>query len=136
MPGYSLLAPVPEVHIKAALAVLESKPFVCFGSESYDVFTRLEIGTKVYVYASHAEQRTEAVEFEAEYLGIVGAVSEMKKLENEGYRPATAVGEQWAFFWKVGGLKQLAKPIPLSSIQLPSGKYLKGVPHGPLQVAS
>jgi hypothetical protein len=136
VPGYSLLAPVPEVHVNAALDVLKSKPFVCFGSDSFEVFVKLEVGTKVYIYVSHAKEGSEVVGYTATYRGTVNTVSEMKKLESEGYRPATAGGEQWGFFWKVSDLASLAKPLPLSLMQLPSGKYLTSAPRGPLQVAS
>jgi hypothetical protein len=134
MNGLSLLAPVPKEHIEAALAVLSTKEFVLFGSENFDVLKEVDPGAKTYIYISH-DDRT-VVEYTATFAGIVGELSEMRRLEQSGYRPATTLGEKWAFYWKVKGLEKLPHPLPLAEIQLPSGKYLRGVPHGPMFVAS
>lgn len=129
MPGYSLLAPVPIEHLEAALAVLKMK-----GSESWEVLSKVEIGAKTYIYVSHADKGH--IEYEAVFRGLVHQPSQMKSLELEGYRPSTAVGEKWSFYWKVDSIKKLVKVLPISSVQLPSGKYLKTFPRGPIQVVS
>ncbi len=135
MPGYSLLAPVPMEHFEAALAVLKVKDFVLFGSESWEVLSKVELGAKTYIYVSHAPDQGH-IKYEAVFLGLVHEPSQMKSLELEGYRPSTAVGEKWGFYWKVGGIKKLVNVLPISSVQLPSGKYLKTFPHGPIHVVS
>jgi len=135
MPGFALLAPVPRQHVSAALDVLRTKEFVCFGSDSWDAFSTLDIGAKTYIYVSHTEDDGE-IEYEAVYRGTVNKPPEMRKLEREGFRPATTIGEKWGFFWKVSDIKPVKTPLPISRVQLPSGKYLKSYPRGPIQVAS
>lgn len=135
MPGYALLAPVPKLHISSALEVLKTKEFVCFGSDSWEVFTKLEVGAKTYIYVSHTDGEGE-IGYEAKFCGTVNIPKDMKELESNGFRPASAIGEEWGFFWKVSSVKKLLTPLPLSSVQLPSGKYLTSYPRGPMQVAS
>jgi len=135
MSGYALLAPVPKLHVISALEVLKTKEFVCFGSNSWEVFTKLEIGAKTYIYVSHAEGEGE-IGYEAKFCGTVDNLKDMKKFEGDGFRPASAIGENWGFFWKVSDIKNLSTPLPISSVQLPSGKYLTSYPRGPIQVIS
>ena len=135
MPGHALLAPIPKMHLDSALAVLSKKAFVCFASDTWEPFKTLEMGSKIYIYVSHAEEES-AVRYEGVFCGIVTEPVEMKKLEKEGFRPATTVGEKCGLFWKVREINPLSRPLPLSSIQLASGKYLKSYPRGPLQVVS
>jgi len=135
MNGLSLLAPVPKQHVEAALDVLKDREFVLFGSERWEELKDVDIGAKTYIYVSHQESTSE-IEYTGTFLGVVGDPLEMRKLEKAGYRPASAAGEKWGCYWKVTGLEKLVKPLPLSEVQLPSGKYLRGVPRGPLLVAS
>ena len=133
MTGYSLLAPIPRMHLEGALSVLDEKEFALFGSESFDVFTNTEIGSRVLIYVSHDESEP-FITYEGRYGGLVGDPMEMRRLERQGFRPPSTVGEKWAFYWKVTDLKKLDKPIPFSEIQLSSGGYLKGYPRGPLHI--
>jgi hypothetical protein len=133
MNGLSLLAPLPVEHIEAALTVSSNKEFVLLGSESYDILKDVDIGSPVYIYVSHDDRSS--VEYVGTFLGVVGDLSEMRRLEVAGFRPNTTADEKWGFYWKLKGLAKLAKPVPLSQIQLPSKKCLRGVPHGPMLIA-
>ena len=133
MNGLSLLAPLPVEHIEGALTVSSNKEFVLLGSESFDILKDVDIGAPVYIYVSHDDRSS--VEYLGTFLGVVGDLSEMRRLEAAGFRPNTTAGEKWGCYWKVKGLAKLAKPIPLSEIQLPSKKYLLGIPHGPILIA-
>jgi len=133
MNGLSHLAPLPVEHLEAALTVSSNKDFVLLGSESFDVLNEVGIGAHVYIYVSHDDRSS--VEYVGTFLGIVGDLVEMRRLERAGFRPTTTDGEKWGCYWKVKGLAKLAKPIPLSEIQLPSKKYFRGIPHGPMLIA-
>jgi hypothetical protein len=133
MSGFSLLAPIPVTHLQGAVEILAEKEFVLFGSEAFDVFEKTEIGTKVLIYVSH-DAAEPVVSYTATYGGFVGQSLEMRRLEREGYRPPSTMGEKWSFYWKIFALQALAERIPLSEIQLASGGYLKSVPRGPLHV--
>lgn len=135
MPGYSLLVPIPVMHLEGALEILEKREFVLFGSEAFDVFEKTEVGTKILIYVSH-DEATPEVGYIGTYGGLVGDPMEMRRLEKDGFRPPTTAGEKWGFYWKVTGLNKLDQPIPLSEIQLASGGYMKGYPRGPIHVRS
>ena len=135
MPGLALLAPIPAVHLDDAIEVLATKEFVLFGSGAFDVFQKAEHGCLVYIYRSH-ENADPTVTYKAKYFGIVGEPLTMRKLERDGYRPRSTHGEKWPFYWKVSDIVALEKPMPLSDIQLASGSYLQGYPHGPMFVVS
>jgi hypothetical protein len=131
--GYSLLAPIPRMHLDGAVDILAEKEFALFGSESFDVFEKTDVGTKVLIYVSH-DQADPLITYEGRYGGLVGDPMEMRRLEKQGFRPHSTVGEKWAFYWKITDLKKLDTPIPFSEIQLASGGYLKGYPRGPLHI--
>ncbi len=134
MPGYALLAPIPAEHLEGAIELLKTKDFVLFGSEAYETFLKTETGAKVLIYASHKNAEPIA-SYRAVYRDIVKDLAEMQRLEKEGYRPPTTVGEKWAFYWKVSDIEKLADPIPLSDLQLATGGYFdKGYPWGPVHV--
>ena len=133
--GYSLLAPVPIMHLRGAMEILESKEFALLGSEAFDVFAKTDIGTKVLIYASHDDAEP-VVSYAGVFEGIVGDPIEMRRLEKQGFRPESTAGEQWGFFWKLKEITPLEQPMQLSSIQLTSGRYLDGYPRGPLHILS
>ena len=133
MLGYSLLAPIPVMHLRGAIEILQTKEFALFGSEAFDVLNDTASGTKVLIYASHDEAEP-IVSYVGTFSGIVGDPMEMRKLEKAGYRPGTTEGEKWSFYWKIKEIEPLSTPIPLSEIQLASGRYLNGYPRGPLHV--
>jgi hypothetical protein len=133
MNGLSLLAPLPEKHIKDALVVSSEKEFVLLGSENFDVLADVDVGAPVLIYVSHDDRST--VDYGGTFDGVVGDRLEMRRLEQAGYRPASTAGEKWGCYWKVKQLHELLQPKQLSDIKLASGKYLRGVPHGPILVA-
>ncbi|MCH7567292.1 MAG: hypothetical protein IH787_06515, partial [Nitrospirae bacterium] len=95
---------------------------------------KTEMGAKVLIYVSH--KNAEAIaSYRAVYRDLVGDLAEMQRLEKEGYRPPTTVGEKLSFYWKVSDIEKLADPITLSDLQLATGGYLdKGYPWGPVHV--
>ena len=132
MTVHSFLAPIPKIHFESALDVLKTKEFVLFGSNAFEFFRDLNIGTKGLLYLSHDEAGPEAL-YEAVFQGSVEGFP-MKQLEAQGFRPSTAFGEKWACYWKVSEVKELPKPIELSSIKTKNGKYLTSFPRGPLAI--
>lgn len=130
---FTVLAPVPKVHLDSAIEVLTSHDFVLFGSDAFRFFDETEIGSKVLIYVSH-ENAEPVVSFEGIYEGYERDLLRMRQLEKAGYRPSSTFGEKWGGYWKVSDIKALTDPIPLSNIQLKGGSYLKGYPRGPLRV--
>src|SRR5690554_3499931 len=100
MKGSAILAPIPARHLEGAIAVLKDKSFVLFGSEAWELFSNTEIGSKVLVYVSH-DQAEPVVKHSGTYEGLVTDPMQMRKLEKEGYRPASTVGEKWGCLWKL-----------------------------------
>ncbi|MBK8185034.1 MAG: hypothetical protein IPK63_19920 [Candidatus Competibacteraceae bacterium] len=129
----SFLAPIPKIHFDSAIDILKAKDFVLFGSDASEFFNNLETGIKCLIYLSH-DQAEPVVLYEAVYQGLVRNAEEMHALEAQGFRPSTAVGEKWGFYWKISEVKKLPQPIELSSIKTKSGKYLKSFPRGPVAV--
>jgi len=130
---WSILAPIPKMHLEGALKVLEAKEFVLFGTENCRIFDQTPIGSPVFIYLSHAGAAS-GVSYEGSYQGLVKDKTEMMKLEKAGYRPPIACDESWSYYWKVNSITKLSIPRPLSDFQLASGKYVAGPPHKPLHV--
>jgi hypothetical protein len=97
MSGYSLLAPVPIMHLKGAIDILKDKDFALFGSDAFDVFEKTDVGAKVLIYASHDESEP-VVGYVGIFEGIIGDPMEMRRLEKQGYRPKSTEGEKWGFY--------------------------------------
>lgn len=135
MSGYSLLAPVPIMHLRGAIDILKAKDFALLGSKAFDVFEKTDIGTRVLIYASHNEAEP-VVSYVGVFDGIIGTQIEMRRLEKEGYRPESTAGEKWEFYWKIKEIQALDQPLRLSEVQLTSGRYLDGYPRGPFHVLS
>lgn len=134
MSKLAILAPVPVMHLKSALHVLAAKDFVLFGSENWGIFDQTAIGSPVFIYLSLANAVPE-VSYVGVYQGLVKDSFEMLKLEKAGYRPESTSGEKgWGCYWKVNGIAMLDPPRSLGEFQLASGKYLSGIPRGPLHV--
>lgn len=133
MPGYALLAPIPIMHLNGVVDILTKKEYALLGSEAFEIFKKTDVGTKVFIYASHDGAEPEVC-YVGLYAGVVGDPLEMRRKEKDGYRPATTVGEKWSFYWKITDLQKLEKPIPLSEIQLATGNYLSSYPRGPIHI--
>lgn len=134
MSTWAILAPIPIMHLNSALEVLEMKDFVLFGSKNWEIFDQTAIGSPLFIYLSYADAIPE-VTYVGVYQGLVKESVEMLKLEKAGYRPPTTSGEKgWGCYWKVNGITKLNTPKPLREFQLASGKYLSGIPRGPLHV--
>ena len=131
----AFLAPIPYMHLEGALEVLKEKPFALFGTEAYDFFQDVETGAKVLIYRSH-DDADPVVTHQGIYCGYVGDMGEMRRLERDGFRPETAVGERWAMYWKCSNIEMLPNPLPFGEIQLASGSYLRGYPRGPIEIVS
>lgn len=129
----AFLAPVPYMHLDEAIEILQERSFALFGTEAFDFFVDVEMGAKVMIYRSHEEAEPH-ISHQGVYRGYVGDAVEMKKLEREGYRPPTTLGEKWGMNWKCSDNKSLPQPMAFAEIQLASGKYLSGYPRGPMEI--
>lgn len=107
----SLLAPVPLLHLRAAISVVNEHGKVAFGSNSIDLFEKMEsemIGD-VYIYASHSQAEDESGRNEqfwhAKYVGHVIANDHGKHPQGDTFRPATTdTDTAFLLFWEVKDL--------------------------------
>ena len=131
----SFLAPVPYMHLDGAIEILKGKPFVLFGTEAFKFFQDVEEGARALIYRSH-EDADPVISHQGIYRGYVGDLGEMRRLERDGFRPATTSGESWGMYWKCSDIQLLPHPIPFGQVQLASRKYLKCYPRGPAEIVS
>ena len=131
----SFLAPIPYMHLDGAIEILKEKPFALFGTEAYDFFLDVEVGAKVLIYRSH-EDADPVVTYQGIYCGYIGDMGEMRRLERQGFRPETTVGEQWGMYWRCSDIEILPEPLPFREVQLGSGNYLSSYPRGPIEIIS
>lgn len=129
----AFLAPVPYMHLEGAIEILQEKPFALFGTEVFDFFVDVELGARILIYRSH-EEAEPLISHQGIYQGYVSDPFEMKKLEREGYRPPTTIGEKWGMYWKCSDIKSLSQPMAFGEIQLASRKYLSGYPRRPIEI--
>jgi hypothetical protein len=122
----AILAPIPKEHIECAYQTMLDKDFVCFGSDNVEFFMdeTLTAGTEVYIYVSHSNSE---IGYRAEYHGMTGNASEMKKLEE--HRPATTKGDSsWLCFWMINRIQKLERPMHISEFQsVRSNRNLKPI---------
>ncbi len=151
MPAFALLAPVPLVHLRDAVAVREAEGKVAFGSRAWEVFRELDAARNgapvdVYIYASGDP---DSERLEASWYGrYIGHVEGRNGAHPDGMRyrpPSTAKYPSdnkghWAVFWELDQLRELSASecIPTGQfIGHKTGKQYKKnfVPEGPLIVA-
>ena len=149
--GIGLLAPVPAVHLKAALDACAAAGRVAFGTEAFDVFHKVMsgygAGIPVLIYPTQHWGNPDGlcdpgyVRFRGTLVGTVAARA--GKHPNPAVRPATSISGdrpdgRWAMFWEVSDLVRLpdAERIAITALATEVGKPLaKGfVPHGPMAV--
>lgn len=153
--NFALLAPVPYYHLDSGITVATETGYVCFGSQSFDVFSRLnelrgDEDVPVMFYPSELgddASLTHKVSYVGWYTGWV--ISDSGKAEDDAnkHRPPTVdeyrdkydSHHHWAIFWRVRSLHRLPDSEhvaigTLSSYQ--SGKKrLNHAPRGPAIVA-
>ena len=145
----ALLAPVPQRHLMAGVAVCHAEGRVAFGSRAWEVFRQLDALRKglpvdVYIYASHGDPPG-ALEasWHARYIGHVESIGGAHPAGMRFRPPSTAKYQSdnsgyWAVFWEVEHLTQLAVAQRIQVTDLTGfGKpksYDPFVPEGPLLI--
>jgi hypothetical protein len=130
--NFAILAPVPLEHLQSALLVLESRPYVSFGSQRFEFFRdidsrRLDQDVPVLIYPSHEDTEaklTYEVGWLATYIGAVEAETDKQRDENDECRPGSTAqyptdnSTGWAVFWRVRGLQELApeRRVPIRNL--------------------
>lgn len=146
-----LLAPVPAVHLKAALDTCTAAGRVAFGTEAFDVFhkamTEYGAGIPVLIWpTAHFGDPDNLCDpgygrFRGTLVGTVEA--RVGRHPNPAVRPATTISGnrpdgRWSMFWEVSDLVRLsdAERVAITALATEAGKPLaKGfVPHGPTLV--
>lgn len=124
--NFSLLAPVPVIHLLSAQEVCEQEGKVAFGSREFEVFRKIdqdrnERPVKVLIYASEQENRSfiPKVTWEGLYMGHVDS-RRGRHPQGMKYRPATTVNDALdaAVFWEVTDLKPLEISMNISNFKL------------------
>ena len=151
MPAFSLLAPVPLVHLPDAAAVCRAEGKVAFGSRAWEVFRELDVERNgapvdVYIYASGD---LGAGKVEVSWRGrYIGHVEGKNGAHPDGlrFRPPSTIKNpadnkgHWAVFWEIDQLNQLEpnERIPTSVFNgyKSHKRYAKNfIPEGPVLVA-
>jgi hypothetical protein len=144
-----LLAPVPVVHLPDAVAVASEQGSVAFGSDSFDLFTRLERGgfvgsLPVYVVASrtgHDARGDSPAPFQLNKVHLKGRLSGIVQADRRGQHPNPALrprsaieGDRgWAMFWELSDVEVLEPPLALSRFATRSGQAWARIPEGPVE---
>ncbi|VXD13698.1 conserved hypothetical protein [Planktothrix serta PCC 8927] len=123
--NFSILAPVPEIHLLSAQDVCEQEGKVAFGTQEFEIFRKLDQDrndrvVKVFIYASLQENRSfiPKVTWQALYIGHVDS-RRGRHPQGMKYRPATAANDvlDSAIFWEVTDLKPLEIPLNISNFK-------------------
>lgn len=130
--SFAILAPIPLEHLESGLLVLQSRSYVSYGSQKYELFRRIkkEYGdaeAPVLIYPSFEDSEvklTYQVSWLARYVGSVEETSEKYHDQKEGHRPVTTEkypadnANGWAVFWRVRDLQQLPpdKHVPIREL--------------------
>lgn len=142
---FAILAPVPLVHLESSTEVLATETSVAFGSNSYEVFNKVDElrdgnPVRVLIYASHegAEaQPSFMVKWRGWYVGQVW--NDDGRHPEEKFRPSTALNDtpSWMTFWHVSELEAMDKKhwFPISKVPKFKGGWTKlKRPRGPVLV--
>jgi len=123
--NFSLLVPVPEIHLLSGQDVCEQEGKVAFGSQEFEVFRKLDQdrndrAVKVFIYATLQENRSfiPKVTWQAFYIGHVDS-RRGRHPQGMKYRPATAANDALnsAVFWEVTDLRPLEIPVNISNFK-------------------
>ncbi|MBD2484883.1 MULTISPECIES: hypothetical protein [Planktothrix] len=123
--NFSLLAPVPEIHLISAQEVCEQEGKVAFGSREFEVFRKIDLDrnerpVKVLIYASEQENRSfiPKVTWQGLYIGHSDS-RRGRHPQGMKYRPATAANDALdaAIFWEVTDLRPLEIPVNISNFK-------------------
>ncbi len=143
-----LLAPVPVVHLRDAIAVASERGRVAFGSDSFDLFDRLRrsgaIGTlPVYVDASRtgSEKAGGGQRLDVGRVHLRGVLAAVTNGDRRGRHPdptirpdsALATDGRWALFWELDQVEELKPPLALALFAARSGQPWLRVPEGPVE---
>jgi hypothetical protein len=123
--NFSLLVPVPEIHLLSGQDVCEQEGKVAFGSQDFEVFRKLDQDrndrvVKVFIYATLQDNRSfiPKVTWQALYIGHLDS-RRGRHPQGMKYRPATAATDapNFAIFWEVTDLKPLDVPLNISNFK-------------------
>jgi hypothetical protein len=144
-----LLAPVPVVHLPDAVSVAREQGKVAFGTDSFDLFSRLQrvgaVGSlPVYVVASKTGHDVRAggkALFDLNRIHLRGRLTQVTPADRRGrhpvpaLRPGSAVESDgsWALFWELSDVEELAPPMPLARFTTRAGQPWLRVPEGPVE---
>ena len=150
MADIALLAPVHEYIVESGEATCHETGHVCFGSNAWEVFGRLDREhaaetVPVYIYASHVSgerRKLMRVTWKGTYAGSVSDSAGKLDEEEGGHRPEVCTqpdsGESssgWGVLWKVQNLHRLddEAAVPISKFRsLRTGEFhANAPPRGP-----
>ena len=148
IPEFSILAPVPLVHLRSGAGIARKTGFVAFGSDRWDFFRRVDEKRgdqriPVLIYPSH-EGVPAKDRFIVSWAGwYIEHVESRMGRHPDGikHRPPSAKHDSpdFAVFWHVSELRELPDRhrLPISKIQTIKGGWRKNAPPlGPEQVAT
>jgi hypothetical protein len=148
--GVGLLAPVPAVILKSALATCSAEGCVAFGTNACEVFVKLDLeyGAGLPVLIDPTPRYRDPNHLCApgfwNFRGIYSRTQRPRggKHPNPALRPAATVeGDEpdtgWALFWEIAELVQLPKADRIAITSLTADGQKKAVangfvPHGPM----
>lgn len=150
--GVGLLAPVPAVILKSALATCSAQGCVAFGTNAWELFVKIDqeygadLPVLIYPTPRYGDPDHLCAPGFAAFRGIYRGTQQPRggKHPKPALRPATTVdGEEpdtgWALFWEVTDLVQLSKADRIAITSLTAEGQNKAlangfVPHGPMLV--
>lgn len=122
---FSLLAPVPEIHLISGHEVCQQEGKVAFGSQEFEVFRKLDQerqdrGVKVLIYASNPKDPSfiPQVTWQGLYIGHVDS-RRGRHPQGMKFRPSTTANEPLtaAVFWEITDMKPLEIPLKISNFK-------------------
>ena len=151
--GVGILAPVPAVHLKAALETCAAAGRVAFGSDAWEALQRADEkygkGIPVLIYPTHHHGDPDRLS-DPGYVNFRGVFVEITMAHHGGrhpdptIRPRTTIegpthDTAWAMFWEVSDLVHLTKRDRIAITDLTAERghkpFVKGfVPLGPMLV--
>ncbi len=144
----ALLAPVPARHLQSSLEVCQREGKVAFGSNAFEVFSKLDIEhagqpVPVYFYASHEEDVKLVISWQGIYTGYRNREG-IPYSERNRFRPPTTYQppqpdtDDWGIYWEVTDLAEIPEGsghLPLSKIfAYKSRKGINYIPRGPVLI--
>ena len=146
MKDFAILAPVPLAHLESGEDIARDKGFVAFGSQKFELFREIEqrrgeAPVPVLIYPSHEDDPAK-VSFQVSWIGWYDGSEETQNGRHSlgrAHRPPSTIDDgQWAVYWHVRQLTQLAPKdrFPISKLQTIKGGWRKNAPpRGPELVA-